>query len=236
MTEKIIPDIAASIEAQLKENDENKSAELHWLISRHFSAKMSPPTLRKYIHNKLEWAAVRTRIRPMISERKKEELARACLDKKDTFDNVIWSDKSSIQLTVMPKPWGSRLETSVFSRCMFGLPHFWSDDGRSTICEHPKGVPSALPDEKLSWRSLLDYARQWPKTYSLCGQRLLCWQKGLIGGQHLQVVQTSTPLSGYGRSLSILLLELANHFKQKIRIMFYHQNCYRSVRNSTKEK
>ena len=78
------------------------SAELHRLISRHFSTNISAPTIRRYIRQKLEWVAVRTRFGPMISERnklKRQEFAQMCLDEEDTFDNVIWSDESSVQLT-----------------------------------------------------------------------------------------------------------------------------------------
>ena len=38
----------------------------------------------------------------MISERnklKRQEFAQMCLDEEDIFDNVIWSDESSVQLT-----------------------------------------------------------------------------------------------------------------------------------------
>ena len=99
---KVTPEIAAFMEAKMEEDDEITSAELHRLIARHFSANISAPTLRRYIRQKLEWVAVRTRFGPMISERnklKRQEFAQMCLDEEDIFDNVIWSDESSVQLT-----------------------------------------------------------------------------------------------------------------------------------------
>ena len=85
----------------MEDDDEITSADLHRLIARHFSASISAPTLRRYIRQKLEWVAVRTRFGPMISERnklKRREFAQMCLDEEDIFDNVIWSDESSVQL------------------------------------------------------------------------------------------------------------------------------------------
>ena len=65
---KITSEMAGFMEAKLEEDDEITSAELHRLISRHFSANISAPTIRRYIRQKLEWVAVRTRFGPMISE------------------------------------------------------------------------------------------------------------------------------------------------------------------------
>ena len=44
---------------------------------------------------------MRTRFEPMISavnKVKRHEFAKRCIDNKDTFDNVIWTDESSVQL------------------------------------------------------------------------------------------------------------------------------------------
>ena len=99
---KITSEMVAFMEAKMEEDDEITSAELHRLISRHFSANISPPPIKRYIRKKMEWVAVRTRFGPMISERnklKRQEFAQMCLDEEDTFDNVIWSNESSVQLT-----------------------------------------------------------------------------------------------------------------------------------------
>ena len=99
---KITPEIAAFMEVNMEDDDEITSAELHRLIARHFSANISAPTLRRYIRQKLEWVAVRTRFGPMISERnklKRREFVQMCLDEEDIFDNVIGWDDSSVQLT-----------------------------------------------------------------------------------------------------------------------------------------
>ena len=64
----ITPEIAAFMEAKMEDDDEIASAELHRLISRHFSADISASILRRYIWKKLEWVAVRTIFGPMISE------------------------------------------------------------------------------------------------------------------------------------------------------------------------
>ena len=50
----------------------------------------------------LKWVVVCTRFGPMISDKNKANrsaFAQMCLDTNDTFDNVIWTDESSIQLT-----------------------------------------------------------------------------------------------------------------------------------------
>lgn len=94
--------MAAFMEMKMEEDDEITSAELHRLISRNFATDITPPTIRRYIRKKLEWVAVRTRFGPMISDQNKVKrcaFAKMCLDNKDTFENIIWSDESSIQLT-----------------------------------------------------------------------------------------------------------------------------------------
>ena len=88
---KITFEMVAFMEAKMEEDDEITSAELHRLISRHFSANISPPPIKRYIRKKMEWVAVRTRFGPMISERnklKRQKFAQMCLDEEDTFDNV----------------------------------------------------------------------------------------------------------------------------------------------------
>ena len=48
------------------------------------------------------WVVVCTRLGPMISDKnnaKRTAFAQMCLDTNDTFDNVIWTEESSVQLT-----------------------------------------------------------------------------------------------------------------------------------------
>ena len=50
----------------------------------------------------LKWVIVRTRFGSMISDKNKANgsaFAQVCLDTNDTFNNVIWTDESSVQLT-----------------------------------------------------------------------------------------------------------------------------------------
>ena len=99
---KVTADIAAFIESKLEEDDEITSVELQRLVGRFFSTEISAPTIRRYIRMTLEWEVVRTRFGPMISDRnkvKRHEFARMCIETKDTFEDVIWTDESSIQLT-----------------------------------------------------------------------------------------------------------------------------------------
>ena len=50
----------------------------------------------------LKWVIVRTRFGSMISDKNKANgsaFAQVCLDTNDTFNNVIWTDESSVHLT-----------------------------------------------------------------------------------------------------------------------------------------
>ena len=99
---KVTGVISAFIENKLEEDDEISSAELERLVARLFSVQISAPTIRRYIRMTLEWTVVRTRLGPMISERnkvKRHDFAKACIETGDTFNNVIWTDESSVQLT-----------------------------------------------------------------------------------------------------------------------------------------
>ena len=99
---KVTGVISAFIENKLEEDDEISSAELERLVARMFSVQISAPTIRRYIRMTLEWTVVRTRLGPMISERnkiKRHDFAKACIETGDTFNNVIWTDESSVQLT-----------------------------------------------------------------------------------------------------------------------------------------
>ena len=92
----------AFIERSLHEDNEITSAELQRLLFRKFSINISAPIIRRYIRTHLKQIVVHTRFGPMISEKnkaKRSKFAQICLDTKDTFENVIWTDESSVQLT-----------------------------------------------------------------------------------------------------------------------------------------
>ena len=70
-------------------------------MTRKFAIESSPPTIRRYLRTSLQWTVVRTRFGPMISEKnqsKRVEFARMCIDTNDDFENIIWTDESSVQL------------------------------------------------------------------------------------------------------------------------------------------
>ena len=77
------------------------SVELLRLIARNLSLEISPSTIRWYSRKTLKWTVARTRFGPMIlaaNKVRRHEFPKMCIDTKDTFDNVIWTDKSSVQL------------------------------------------------------------------------------------------------------------------------------------------
>ena len=99
---KVTGVISAFIESKLDEDDEISSAELERLVARMFSTQISAPTIRRHIRMTLEWTVVRTRLGPMISEQnkiKRYHFAKTCIETGDMFNNVIWTDESSVQLT-----------------------------------------------------------------------------------------------------------------------------------------
>ena len=98
---KVTAEMAAFMEAELERDDETTSAELERSLARKFGVQLSIPTIKRYLRLVLKWAVVRTRFGPMISDRnklKRIEFAKMCLDTTDEFDNVIWTDESSVQL------------------------------------------------------------------------------------------------------------------------------------------
>ena len=85
----------------LQEDDETTSVELHRLIVSEFGDNISAPTIRRHIRKNLKWAVIRTSVGPMISEAnkiKRKAFAEMLLDNQDNFQNVIWTDESSVQL------------------------------------------------------------------------------------------------------------------------------------------
>ena len=90
------------MEAKLQEVDEITSVELQRLTSRYFSVNISAPTICRYIRMHLKWVFENTRFGPMISDvnkAKSSEFAQMSLDTEDPFENIIWTDESSVQLT-----------------------------------------------------------------------------------------------------------------------------------------
>ena len=92
-----------------------------------------------------------------------------CLDEEDTFDNVIWSDESSIQLTRhaqtmrVKQDWkgtcsetpsqactqGARLGRHIQKRCHTHLC-VRSKYGWTAVCQHFRQIPLALFDGNIS--------------------------------------------------------------------------------------
>lgn len=89
------------MEHRLEDDDETMSVELQWMIARKFGVDLSSAAIRRHLRVSLEWTVVRTRYGPMIStvnKQKRMEFAKMCLDNRDNFENVIWTDESSVQL------------------------------------------------------------------------------------------------------------------------------------------
>ena len=102
-------------------------------IARNLSLEISPSTIRRYIGKALKWICMRARFGLIISAANKvkgHEFANMCIHTKDTFDNIIWTDESSVQLVchsqimrvkISGKNGFSSLPQSMQSRLMFGL-------------------------------------------------------------------------------------------------------------------
>ena len=95
----ITKEIAEYMDRML-EDDELTASEFHTLIARKFDVRIPAPTIRRFLRMKLQWIIVRARTGPMISETNKKRLdfATQCISDKDSFDDIIWTDESSIQL------------------------------------------------------------------------------------------------------------------------------------------
>ena len=96
----ITKEIAEYMDRMLEDDDELTASEFHRLIVRKFDARIPAPTIRRFLRMKLQWIIVRARTGPMISETNKKRLdfATQCISDKDSFDDIIWTDESSIQL------------------------------------------------------------------------------------------------------------------------------------------
>ena len=82
-------------------DDETTSVEPQRRVARKFGADIIAASIRRYLRVSLQWAVVRTRYGPMISDTNKQkrlEFGKMCLENRDDLDNDIWTDESSVQL------------------------------------------------------------------------------------------------------------------------------------------
>ena len=85
----------------LDKDEELSATEIHRLIVRKFGKKISTHLIHRYLCQKLQWVVVRTKTGPLISDKNKVtriEFAKQCIVAKDTFEDIILSDESSVQL------------------------------------------------------------------------------------------------------------------------------------------
>ena len=97
----ITESIAEYLDRMLEDDGEISAMELHRLIAKKFGKQIPAQTIRLFLRQKLQWVVVRTKVGPMISDKnkaKRMEFAQRCLTAKDSFDDVIWTDESSVQL------------------------------------------------------------------------------------------------------------------------------------------
>ena len=97
----ITKEIADYMNRMLEQDDELTASEMHRLIAKRFSVRIPASTIRRFLRLNLKWVVVRARTGPMISDKnkkKRSEFARKCIADKDTFDDVVWTDESSVQL------------------------------------------------------------------------------------------------------------------------------------------
>ena len=98
---KFTIEISEYMERRLEDDDETTSVELQRLIAREFGVMISSAAIRRHLRESLQWVVVKTRCGPMISDANKQkrlEFAKMCLENQDNFDNIIWTDESSVQL------------------------------------------------------------------------------------------------------------------------------------------
>lgn len=97
---KITPEVMAVVEAQMNENDETTAYQLHRILNEK-GIDISIWTILRCRKN-LGWTFRGSAYCQLIrieNKQKRLEWARMYLDEaEDGFDNVIWSDESSIQL------------------------------------------------------------------------------------------------------------------------------------------
>ena len=176
---KITAEIGSFVEAKLQEDDEITSVELQRLISRKFSINISAPTIRRHIRMHLKWVVVRTRFGPMISDKnkaKRSTFAQMCLDTEDSFDNVIWTDESSVQLTrhsqTMRVKMGKERVLKPAAKHAVKV-HVWagiSKRGATNICVFDQIMDGGLYTQILDQYLLPFLEKQFPGTEYRCMQ------------------------------------------------------------------
>ena len=88
------------IDQQMEMDDELTAKTLSLRINQEFEEKFSISKV-KDLRKKLGWLAEKTRYCQMVREAnriKRREFAQLCIDNKDNFDNVIWTDECNVQL------------------------------------------------------------------------------------------------------------------------------------------
>ena len=89
------------IDNWLREDDELSAVELQRLLYKSNGKSISKTTMLRTMKNELQWVSSTPRYCQMIRETNKEKRLKFCeeaLSKKDTFDDVVFTDESSIQL------------------------------------------------------------------------------------------------------------------------------------------
>ena len=97
----ITESISKYLDRMLEDDREISAMELHRLIAKKFGKQIPAQMIRRFLRQKLQWVVVRTKVGPMISDKdkaKRMEFTQPCLTAKDSFDDVIWTDQSSVQL------------------------------------------------------------------------------------------------------------------------------------------
>ena len=98
---KFTIEISEYMERWLEDDDETTSVELQKLIAREFGVVISSAAIRRHLRESLQWVVVKTICGPMIPDANKQKrlvFAKMCLENQDNFDNIIWTDESSVQL------------------------------------------------------------------------------------------------------------------------------------------
>ena len=88
------------IDEQMEKNDELTANRLRSLINEKFNITFSTSKVRR-IRKKLGWMATGTKYCQLIrqvNQGKRFRFAKMCLEANENFDNVLWSDESTVQL------------------------------------------------------------------------------------------------------------------------------------------
>ena len=99
-TAKLAPETIAYIEEKMQENDELTSRELKDKLSNECDVQISEATIRR-VRRKLGWKVEKARYCQLVREQNKIKRLAFCLKaftEKDTFENVIFTDETSVQM------------------------------------------------------------------------------------------------------------------------------------------